>query len=224
MSWRSFACRIKLPATSLSRAGHWARRAHSRRPSSRSGDRKSSENFVRRFSSLVYKSVQYSLKTKQASFSKQDLEDLHHTVFLKLFERGFAKLKQYKGKNRCSLASWIRIITVRTVLDHLRNKGYDSMGWQNRRIPLDQMPELRFDEFEIDDRLEKIELNRLLQICIERLSPRDRLLIKLHFYQNSSLSEVAEIMQLSISNAYTLKHRAVQRLKSQVASALVENY
>ena len=189
-----------------------------------SGDRKSSENFIRRFSSLVYKSVQYTLISKQVSFSKQDLEDLHHTVFLKLFERGFARLRQYKGKNGCSLGSWIRIITVRTVLDHLRNKGYDAMGWQNRRIPLDQLPELRFDEFEIDDRLEKIELNRLLRVCIERLPPRDRLLINLHFHQGFPLPEVAEIMQLSIGNAYTIKHRAVQRLKSQVAATLAENY
>jgi RNA polymerase sigma factor (sigma-70 family) len=189
-----------------------------------SGDRKSSENLIRQFSSLVYKSVQYTLMTKQVSFSQQDIEDLHHTVFLKLFERGFAKLKQYKGKNGCSLASWIRIITVRTVLDHLRNKGYDAMGWQNRRIPLDQLPELKFDEFDIEGPLETTELNRLLQLCIERLSPRDRLLIKLHFYQGFPLSEVAQIMQLSISNVHTLKHRAVQRLKSQVASALAENY
>jgi RNA polymerase sigma factor (sigma-70 family) len=188
------------------------------------GDRKSSEKFIRRFSSLVYKSVQYTLMAKQVRFSEQDLEDLHHTVFLKLFEREFAKLRQYKGKNGCSLASWIRIITVRTVLDHLRLKGYDAMGWQNRRSPLDQLSDLRFDEFDIEGQLETIERNHLLQICIERLSPRDRLLIKLHFYQNSPLSEVAEIMQLSISNAYTLKHRAVQRLKSQVASALDENY
>jgi len=189
-----------------------------------SGDRSSSENFIRLFSSLVYKSVQYTLITKQVPFNKQDLEDLHHTVFIKLFERGFARLRQYKGKNGCSLASWIRIITVRTVLDQLRNKGYDAMGWQNRRIPLDQLPELRFDEFEIEGRLERTELNRLLQVCIDRMSPRDRLLIKLHFFQGFPLSEVAGIMQLSADSTYTLKHRAIQRLKSMVASALAENY
>jgi len=188
------------------------------------GDRQSAENFIRQFSSLVYRSVQYTLMAKQATFNKQDLEDLHHSVFLKLFEHRFAKLKQYKGKNGCSLASWIRIITVRTVLDHLRNKGYDAMGWQNRRISLDQLPELRFDEFEIEDRLQTTELNRLLQVCFDRLSPRDRLIIKLHFYQDFPLSEVAEIMQLSANNTYTLKHRAVQRLKAMVASALAENF
>jgi RNA polymerase sigma-70 factor (ECF subfamily) len=188
-----------------------------------SGDRKSAENFVRRFSSLVYQSIQYTLMTKQVFFSKQDLEDLHHSVFLKLFEHKFAKLRQYKGKNGCSLGSWIRIITVRTVLDHLRNKGYDAIGWQNRRIPLDQLPELRLDESAIEGRLETTELNRMLQACIERLSPRDRLLIKLHIYQGLPLPEVAETMKISISNVHTLKHRAVQRLKSQVESELIKN-
>ena len=188
-----------------------------------SGDQKSAENFIRQFSGLVYKSVQHTLTTKQVAFCKQDVEDFHHTVFLKLFERGFARLRQYQGKNGCSLASWIRLITVRTVLDHLRNKGYDAMGWQERRIPLDQQPELRFEEFDIVDRLDEIELNRVLQDCIKKLSSRDRLLITLHFYQGFPLSEVAEIMQLSANNAYAIKHRALQRLKSRVASALAEN-
>jgi len=186
-----------------------------------SGDRKSSENFVRQFSSLVYKSIQCTLLSKQVPFGKQDLEDLHHTVFLKLFERSFAKLRLYKGKNGCSLASWIRIITVRTVLDQLRNKGYDAIGWQNKRIALDQLPELRLDEFETEGQLERTELNRLLQACIDRMSPRDQLLIKLHFIQGFPLSEVAGIMQLSADNTYTLKHRAIQRLKSMVESALL---
>jgi RNA polymerase sigma-70 factor (ECF subfamily) len=188
-----------------------------------SGDRRSAENFIRQFSGLVYRSVQYTLMAKQVSFRKQDLEDLHHSVFLKLFEHDFAKLRQFKGKNGCSLASWIRLITVRTVLDQLRSKGYDALGWQNRQISLDQIPELRFDEFDIDDQLEKTELNRLLQDCIDRLSPRDRLFIKLHFYQEFPLSEVAEIMQLSVNTAYSLKHRAVNRLRVQVNSALAQN-
>ena len=188
-----------------------------------SGDRKSSENFVRQFSSLVYKSIQYTLLSKQVPFGKQDLEDLHHTVFLKLFERSFAKLRLYKGKNGCSLASWIRIITVRTVLDQLRNKGYDAIGWQNKRIGLDQLPELRFDDFEIAGRLEAAELNRILRICIEMLPARDKLFIKLHFFRDFPIYEVAKIMQLSINNLYTLKHRAVQRLKSLVASEIAKN-
>ena len=89
-----------------------------------SGDRTASEMLVRRFSDLVYRAVQYTLMAKHVSFNRHDLEDLHNTVFLRLFEQGCKKLRQYQGKNGCSLASWIRMIAVRTVLDHLRTVSY----------------------------------------------------------------------------------------------------
>jgi DNA-directed RNA polymerase specialized sigma24 family protein len=44
--------------------------------------------------------------------------------------------------------------------------------------------------------------------------------MKLHVDHALSIAEIAETMQLSISNAYTVKHRAIQRLKSHVASLL----
>jgi len=184
-----------------------------------SGDRSASETLVRRFSDLVYRSVQYTLMARHVSFSKQDLEDLHNTVFLRLFEQGCKKLRQYQGRNGCSLASWIRMITVRTVLDHLRKKGVDAMVWQKRRVPLEEMPELRANGVEPGVRIEKAEQARLLQEGMERLPPRDRLFMKLHFDQGLSMAEVAAAMQLSAGTAYTVKHRAIQRLKSHLASA-----
>lgn len=184
-----------------------------------SGDRKASETLVRRFSGLVYQSVQYTLMAKDVSFNRHDLEDLHNTVFLRLFEQGCKKIRQYQGRNGCSLASWIRMIAVRTVLDHLRKKGVDIMGWQKKRITLEELPELKADGVEFEAQIEKAEQGRLLQDGMQRLPPRDRLFIKLHFDQGLSVAEVAEAMQLSIDNAYTVKHRAIQRLKSHVALA-----
>lgn len=185
-----------------------------------SGDRKASEALVRRFSDLVYRSVQYTLMAKQVSFNRHDLEDLHNTIFLRLFEQGCKKLGQYQGKNGCSLASWIRMIAARTVLDHLRKKGVDAMAWQKKRIPLEKLQELKSDEFEIEAQIDKVEQERLLQVEMERLPPRDKMFIKLHFDQGLSVAEVAETMHLSIRNAYTIKHRAIQRLKSRVASVI----
>ncbi|MCK4486074.1 MAG: sigma-70 family RNA polymerase sigma factor [Desulfobacterales bacterium] len=184
-----------------------------------SGDRKASETLIRRFSDLVYRSVQYTLIAKHVSFNRQDLEDLHNTVFLRLFEQGCKRLRQYKGKNGCSLASWIRMIAVRTVLDHLRKKGVDAMAWQKKRVPLEELPELKADEIEFGANMEKPEQERLLQDGMQRLPPRDRLFMKLHYSQELSVAEVAEAMQVSVGTAYTLKHRAIQRLKSHVASA-----
>jgi RNA polymerase sigma factor (sigma-70 family) len=183
-----------------------------------SGDRRASEALVRQFSDQVYRSVQYALLVKHVLFNRHDLEDLHNTVFLLLFEHGCKKLRQYQGKNGLSLASWIRMIAVRTVLDHLRKRGIDTMVWQKARIPLEKLPELKAKDTEFDAPIERAEQERVLQIGIQRLAPRDRLFIKLHFNQGLSVAEVAEVMQLSIGNAYTIKHRAIQRLKSHLAS------
>ncbi|MEA1867282.1 MAG: sigma-70 family RNA polymerase sigma factor [Thermodesulfobacteriota bacterium] len=181
------------------------------------GNRMASETLVRQFSDLVYRSVQYTLMTRHVPFSRHDLEDLHNTVFLRLFEQGCRKLGQYEGKNGCTLASWIRMIAVRTVLDHLRKKGVDAIGRQKKRIPLEELPELRSDEVEVGAQIEKVEQGRLLQEAMQRLLPRDRMFMKLHFNHGLSVAEIAETMRLSISNAHTLKHRAIQRLRLHIA-------
>lgn len=188
-----------------------------------SGDRKASESLVRQFSDMVYRSVQYTLLAKNVSFNRQDLEDLHNTVFLRLFEQECKKLRQYQGINGCSLASWIKLITVRTVLDHLRKKGVDAMVWQKKRVPLEELPELKSEEGNFWAQINNAERERALKDGMQRLPPRDRLFLKLHFEQGLSVAKVAEMMQLSVNNAYSIKHRAIQRLKSNVASITESN-
>ncbi len=182
------------------------------------GDHKASEIFVRQFSDLVYRCVQHALMIKHLSLSHQDIEDLHNTVFLQLFESSCKKLRQYKGKNGCSIASWIRVVTVRIVLNHLRKKGLDAVSWQKKRIPLEDLPELEADRLEGRALLEKSEQERRIRDGIRELSPRDRLFLKLHFDKGMPITEVSEIMQLSVNTAYTVKHRAIQRLKTLVES------
>ena len=184
-----------------------------------SGDKETSEILVRRFSDMVYRTVRYTLMGKHVHFTIHDLEDLHNTVFLQLFEKDCKKLRQYQGKNGCSLASWIKLITVRIVLNHLRKKGHDAMAWQKKRVSLEDMAELKGDETEALSAIEKTEQERLFKAGIKSLSSRERLFIKLLVYDGLPVSEVAETMHLSIQNAYSIKHRTIQKLRSCVASA-----
>ena len=181
-----------------------------------SGDRKASEVFVRRFSNLVYRSVLYTLRTRHVPYHDQDLEDFHNTIYLKLFEQDCKKLRQYEGRNGCSLATWIRIIAVRTVLNHIRKKGMDAIRWQRKRVPLDEMPEVRGDMAETWDLMDRAERARMVEDGIRSLPPRDRLFMKLHFDQGLPVEEVASALQISVKNVYTIKHRAIKKLKSYV--------
>ena len=181
-----------------------------------SGDRAASEVFVRRFSNLVYKAVLYTLRTRHVAYHEQDLEDLHNTIFLKLFEQGCKKLRQYEGRNGCSLASWIRIVAVRTVLNHIRKKGVDAIRWRQKRVPLDEMPEVRGNLAETWDLMDEADRKRMVQDGIRNLPPRDRLFMKLHFDEGLPMEEIATALQISVQNAYTIKHRAIQKLRSSV--------
>jgi RNA polymerase sigma factor (sigma-70 family) len=188
------------------------------------GDRRAYDTFVKRFSNLIYQSIRNILIIKEVSFSKQDLEDLHNTVFLQLFEDRLKKLRQYQGRNGCSLASWIRLVAIRIVLNQLRKKGVDGISWKIKQIRLEDLSDLKEGDKGAWALLERSEQERLLQDGIRNLYPRDRLFMKLHFERELSIQEVAKTMGLSVQNVYTVKNRTIQRLKSHVISVLNDQY
>jgi RNA polymerase sigma factor (sigma-70 family) len=54
---------------------------------------------------------------------------------------------------------------------------------------------------------------------LKLLAPRDRLFIKLHCLKELPIGEVAGILGVTENNAYSIKHRALHRLKSALQSA-----
>ncbi|QTA84786.1 RNA polymerase sigma factor [Desulfonema magnum] len=182
------------------------------------GDRDASEIFVQQYSSLVYWAVQNILVLKHIRFTEDDLHDLHNSVFLQLFEKQCKKLRQYRGDKGCTLATWIRTLTVRITLNYLRKKGVDSIEGRSVLIPLEELSDLREEKAGPWELLEKSEQHRMLRHGMQNLPPRERLFLKLHFDKGLSIPEAAETMEISVQNAYTIKHRAIQKLKSYVAS------
>jgi RNA polymerase sigma factor (sigma-70 family) len=181
------------------------------------GDQHALEDFVRRFSPLIYRTVHYTFTSKQVQFTQQDLEDLHHTVFLHLFDKQCKKLKQYKGLNGCSLSSWIRIVAVRIVLNSIKKAGFESIGRQKQRLPFDEWAEINEGATETKRLMVTADLEESLQKMIETLSPRDRLFMSLHYSKGYPIKDVAYAMGLSMENAYTLKHRIIGRLKASMS-------
>jgi RNA polymerase sigma factor (sigma-70 family) len=184
------------------------------------GDREASEAFVRQYSNLVYRTVQYTLLNRNVRFTSMDLEDLHNSVFVSLFDNRCHKLKRFKGKNGCSVATWIRVITVRMVLNSIRQKGIDSITGQTLQVPIENLSNLEGKSSETWALLEKAEQESLLKRGIQELAPRDRLFMNLHFEKGYTIKEIAETMRLSIDNVYTIKHRAISRLKAYVESQM----
>ena len=64
--------------------------------------------------------------------------------------------------------------------------------------------------------MEEAEKTHLLKKAMQALGSRDRLFLNLHCLNGLSISKVAEILKISENNAYSLKHRAIQRLKKKI--------
>jgi RNA polymerase sigma-70 factor, ECF subfamily len=183
-----------------------------------SGEREAMEALVNQFSGLVYHAVKRTLVLKRVPHTHQDLEDLHGSVFLQLLDKGCRKLGQYRGTNGCSLASWIRLIAIRTVLNHLRAQGMDSVSWGDRRRSIEDLHSVvTADGDELSRMVEKEEELRMVEEAIHRLPAKERLLMRLHFEKGLALEEIADVMHFSLQNAYTIKHRAIKRLKAWVS-------
>ena len=90
------------------------------------------------------------------------------------------------------------------------------MVWRRNRFALEDLPELKSHAIDARAQLEKAEQEQLVRETIEELPSRDRLFIKLHFEKGCSIKDVAEVMNLSVDNAYTVKHRAVKKLKELI--------
>lgn len=180
------------------------------------GDKKAREEFVIEFSALVYWTIKRTLIEKRVSFKVQDIEELHNSVFADFFNRECKKLRQYSGKNGCSLSSWIRLVTVRVVLDYLRKTKREILETSEKTVSFDTLFNVRSDSLEPHTMMEiKEQKNRIVE-GLELLRPRERLFLKLHFFKGLSLEETADILGLTRNNAYCVKHRAINQLRDIV--------
>ena len=179
------------------------------------GDRRMLDEFVMRFSNLVYASVQGVCRYYQVSFGQQDLEDWHNSIFVSLFEKDCWKLRQYKGSNGCSLASWVRIVTINHMKDAFR-RTKDALDRPDRTLPIDWIFDNKSEASSALEQLEMAERQTLIKKEIEELPPRYRLILELNVYRELPIGEVAKILKVTENNAYTIKNRAIQRLRQNI--------
>ena len=178
------------------------------------GEKEAWDEFVESYSSLIYFHIHRCLCAHAVQAKREDVEDLYHSVFQTLLEDDRRRLRQFEG--RCSLASWIQIITSRTVIDSLR-KGRST-------IPLDAEDR---DGIALHERVsdprpgaeeEVLDTQRraLLKKALREISAEDRLLAVLAYHREMPIEEIADVMKLSKEAVYTRKHRLHEKLRKIV--------
>lgn len=178
------------------------------------GDKLAWDEFVDRYSRLVYNYIHSVIKIKGAHSISQDTKnDLFQEIFLSLVKDNFKKLRTFKAKNGCSLASWLRQVTVNSTIDYVRKlkstvsiDEEDDEGFSLRDVLVSQLAP-------VTDTIVKEEKITHLIDCIKRLDAEDKYFLELHINRGLPLEELKGHFKVSRGAIDMRKSRIVSRLK-----------
>ena len=154
------------------------------------------------------------MKLKGAKYADRDIpEEIFQEIFLRFREDNFKKLRSFRAKNGCSLASWIRQVTVNFTIDYLRKKktlvSLDEEGEDGRSLK-DKLPA---DSEPVPDKLISAERAGPLVDCIEMLDIDDKYFLEMHFNRGLSLEALKDIFKLACGAVDMRKKRLLERLR-----------
>jgi len=78
------------------------------------------DEFVEKYSRLIYSYIHKVLRSKGIAASESYAGDICQELFSSLIKDDFKKLKTFRAQNGCSLASWLRQVTVNFSIDYTR--------------------------------------------------------------------------------------------------------
>jgi len=178
-----------------------------------SGDSQALEDFVIQYSRLIYNYIIVILQRKNPNLNTpENIKDIFQNIFLSLIKDNFRKLRSYEGKNGCSLASWLRQVTINYAIDYMRR--------YRTAMCIDQVNDyesLKYlvteDKTVIMSMLSEEERLLSLQKCIEILDIDEKFLIELHFNRGLSLGAVKELFRNSRGTIDMYKSRVISKLR-----------
>ena len=134
-------------------------------------------------------------------------------VFLKAYQA----LRKEDAKALDDPARWITRIAVNTCLDRLRSQKW--RFWRRRPSQQDEQVILRLASSarpEAEDRYFAGQIRVRLEEALERLSPRQRATFTLRHYDDLSLEEIGNVLELDIGTVKAHMHRAVVKLRHEL--------
>ncbi len=182
------------------------------------GDSEAWRDFVSQYSPLIYYVIQKVLRSKCPEITHTEINDLHNDIFLSLMEKNGRKLRQYKGKNGCSVPTWIRVIAVRSTIDHLRKKkDMVSLSDDEPRYAAEKKTDPTETPVQL---LESREERELLKELIDDLAPKDRLFIRLFYYDEVPPAEIAKILKTTPNAVYSRGNYLREKLRDALKKKL----
>lgn len=135
-----------------------------------------------------------------------DAEDLVQEVFIK----AYSAIRTFQGQSK--LYTWLHRMTVNAFLDHKRTKSH------RLRVATETLQD--YHGVSTAERPDEHTGNRLtdeqLQRALVKLSPQQKAVFVLRYYQEASLQEIAETLAVTEGTVKTLLFRATRQLRESL--------
>ncbi len=177
------------------------------------GDTAAREEFFKRYARLIYNYIHQILTSKRISTSSDHASDIYQSFIAFILEDNCRRLRLFKGLNNCSLATWIRQLTVNFTLGYLRKiKPVVSLdteteeGFSLQDALADKSPQPR-------QILDTSEISTTLKDCIESLSVEEKLIVELNFYRKLTLESIKVLFKTTRGALDMKKSRLIVKLR-----------
>lgn len=177
------------------------------------GDKQAWAEFILRYSRLIYNYIYSVLSVKGCSISSEQVEDIYQEIFHSLIKDDYKKLASYRGKNGCSLASWLRQVTINFTIDCLRKfKPVVSLEVEDKNgFTLgSRLKDLSSGAIEF---LNDQDRRKTLRDCISMLDPAEQYFLELFLNQELTLDEIKEHFNINRGAVDMRKGRILQKLQ-----------
>ncbi len=173
------------------------------------------ELFVRTYSNLIWNSLHRTFHSYSFHYSPEDIEDVYSAVFLSLVEHDFKKLRQFEGRNACTLSTWLAVVAVRKAIDHMREqkKHFYTISLEDEGRSLDSVADKRHNAEAL---LMEQQTSAVFAKMIAAMTPKEKQLYDLLTQDCPSPEETARALKISVASFYTRKHRLIEKMKKML--------
>ena len=177
-----------------------------------SGDTRAFEELIERYKYMVFTLALKMIK------NREDAEEVAQDVFVK----AFTALNTFKGDSKFS--TWLYKIAYYRSLDYLKK---NKRQLQTRPIDVSEEYNIAALDNAMDD-LEASERRQMVQQAMEELAPDDSVVITLYYFEELSLKEIAEVMNMTVNTVkvrlFRSRGRLAAVLKNRVAPEMIREY
>jgi len=172
------------------------------------------DEFLSRYSRLIYSYIYKVINIKGYTLTQASIEDLFQEVIFSLIKDNFKKLKSFKALNGCTLASWLRQVTINFAIDSLRKLKTPALSLDEESEDGFSLKKIIADPARTASGA-AIEKENLISLadCIQKLDLDDKYFMELHLNIGITLEELKDIFKVSRGAVDMRKARIIQRLK-----------